>query len=305
MPKSKGCHLIATIPAMTDLDKVEHIISDHFISGVRWNTGVVSPYNEFETLQILKKLTDKYHKKFWVDLKGRQLRITEWAAPMFSCIKVNHNFSVDLPATIILRGEEPLIIEKVAGNKIFTKTIPKNCVGAGQSVNILGENLNIEGYLTDKDKDYLAACNTLGISNIMASFVEDFHDILDILEFNQSFRIVCKIESKKGVEFLAGLKGSGLGVMAARDDLYVELNNGPYTMYDALTDIINTNKNAICASRIFTSLEHSRNVALSDFSDLELMYNIGYRNFMLCDNVCNYCFDKAIKAWRIFLYEKR
>lgn len=294
----KVCNLIATIPAMTDLKKVENIISCPFIYGVRWNTGIVSPYSEKETLEILKRLTDKYKKKFWVDLKGRQLRVIEWGNPLYSTIKVNHKLSVDLPAIVCLRGEKPLQLVKVKENELYVNPLPVHAVGVGQSVNVLGKNLNIDGYLTEKDIIYLNACKELQIKDIMASFVEEFTDIAEIKMVYDDCNIVCKMESVKGCYNLSDFEGFNL--MAARDDLYIEVEN-PYYMYMFLNRIIRHDANAICASRIFTSLEHSSKISFSDFEDMETMYNMGYRNFMLCDNVSNYKFEDAIMGWRIFL----
>lgn len=294
----KNCKLIATIPALTDIKKVERIIANPFIYGVRWNTGIVSPYSEEDTLLILRNITNQYKKKFWVDLKGRQLRVIEWGNPLYSSIKVNHKFTVDAPAKVLLRGESPLDLVKVDGNQIFVNPLPKHSVGVGQSVNILGENLEIEGYLTEKDIAYLRVCKKIGLNDIMTSFVESFEDIAEIKFYLDTANIVCKMESEKGLKNLKDFEGFSL--MAARDDLYLELKN-PYYMTYALREIINQDNNAICASRIFTSLEHSSKIAYSDFEDMENMYNTGYRYFMLCDNVSNFVFDEAIEGWKVFL----
>lgn len=297
----KTCNLIATIPAMTDLKKVEYIISCPYIYGVRWNTGIVTPYSEEQTLTILKNLTRQYKKKFWVDLKGRQLRVIEWGNPCYSSIKVNHNVKAPIDSIVLLRGEKPLNLVSANGNELFVNPLPKHAVGVGQSVNILGDNVEIEGYLTEKDKVYLSLCNKLGIKDVMISFVEDIQDIIEVKLINPDCNIVCKIESKKGINNLKEFDGFNL--MAARDDMYIELEN-PYYMTYGLKKIIEQDKDAICASRIFTSLEHSAKIDYSDFEDVEQMYNMGYRNFMLCDNVSNFVFDEAIRGWEVFLNEK-
>ena len=299
--RMKNCNLIATIPAMTDLRKVSRIISNPFIYGVRWNTGIVSPYDEYETLKIIKEFCETYNKKFWVDLKGRQLRVIEWGNPLYSAIKLNHSIEVNGPATVLLRGEKPLELVKSMGNEIFINPIPHNAVGAGQSVNILGKDVKINGYLTDKDKIYIDACRRLGIKDIMASFVESISDVVEIKMAHGNCNVVCKIESEKGIKNIEDL--DGLSLMAARDDLYIELQN-PYYMNYALHKIIEKDKEAICASRIFTSLEYSPKISFSDFEDIENMYSMGFRYFMLCDNVCNYVFEEAIKGWEVFINER-
>ena len=89
--------------------------------------------------------------------------------------------------------------------------------------------------------------------------------------------------------------------MAARDDLYLQCLENNNDMLCYLKKIIERDSEAICASRIFLSLERSKTVSFADFTDLELMYNLGYRKFMLCDNICNYSFESAIKAWEEFI----
>lgn len=293
----KDCKLIATIPAMTDLKKVHKIIGNCYISGVRWNTGIVSPYTVDVTLDILKEITEQYKKELWIDIKGRQLRVEEWGNPLYSSIVLNHEISTNGLCQVKLRGESYLDLVSSNGREIFVNPLPSHAVGKGQSVNILGDVI-IKGYLTEKDKEYLKYCSEKGILNIMASFVEEMSDIKDILNYDKNFNIVCKIESKKGIQNLNFFKG--LNLMAARDDMYIELRDYRDMNY-GLYKIINQDKDAICASRIFNSLEHGSVISYSDFMDLEQMYTMGYRNFMLCDNVCNYCFDKAIQGWGLFL----
>lgn len=295
----KNCNLIATLPVLTNLEKIENIISNDYICGVRWNTGIVSPYSEIKTISLLKSMTEKYNKKFWVDLKGRQLRIIEWAAPMYECIKLNHNIFSELPTVVILRGEEPLNITFIEGNSIYVDPLPRHCVGSGQSINILSDSLEIEGYLTEKDKLYIECCKNMDVNHFMASFVENIYDLAEIASIYPESKIVCKIESPKGISLIPNLQGCN--IMAARDDLYIELKRNPKDMYTALEKIIQSDKDAICASRIFSSLETSSVISFSDYQDLEMMYNMGYKNYMLCDNICNYHFDRAIDAWKGFI----
>ena len=70
-----------------------------------------------------------------------------------------------------------------------------------------------------------------------------------------------------------------------------------------LRKIISKDKTAICASRLFSSLNNNPNVSLSDYEDLELMYLYGYRNFMLGDDVKGPKLKKVLKAWGEFINE--
>lgn len=308
----KDCILIATIPSLSSKSKVESVFRCPYVSEVRFNTGGINPYTPFQTISLLKELATLYHKKLWIDIKGRQLRVASWANPLFSCIQLNHKVNVEKGAKICFRNGDTLNITHIQnGNRIFVDPLPKEALGRGQSVNILSPTLSIAGnYLTSQDKAYLKAANKNGITHIMASFVEkesDIHEIKSMFPFETLVTVVAKIESRRGLAFLANdwLKyQENVFLMAARDDLYIELAQNPKETMDALKSIICLDKRAICASRIFPSLEKRREFPdFTDFADLELMYQIGYRRFMLCDNICNYAFDRAIHAWKEFINE--
>ena len=132
----------------------------------------------------------------------------------------------------------------------------------------------------------------------MASFVESFDDLAKILWILPTAHIVSKIESLKGIAFIEQYDVPNL--MAARDDLYLQ-SGQDYSMLNHLRTIISKDSGAICASKIFLSLEKRETADLADYADLELMYNMGYRKFMLCDNISNYCFEKAMRAWKCFI----
>lgn len=296
----KNCTLIATLPALNNLDNVHHVFANPNISEVRFNTGAQTPMEAQETMEILLELSNKYQKKLWIDIKGRQLRVAKWADPLYSCIELNHDIEFSHPAKIYFRNDDATYITDVVdGNKVFVDPLPKYALGAGQSVNIISKGLKVKGYLTPKDEDYLLLCRKLGVSSIMASFVENVSDLVDIHHILPNAEIVSKIESLKGIKFITRYKTKSL--MAARDDLYLETGEN-YDMLKHLQTIIRTDPGAICASRIFLSLQKHDTVDFADFADLELMYRIGYRRFMLCDNICNYRFDKAISAWEDFIY---
>lgn len=298
----ENCTLIATLPALNNLEKVEQVISSPCISEVRFNTGSHTPYTIPETLSLLKDLCNKYNKKLWIDIKGRQLRVAKWADPVYSCIELNHSVEVTYPAKVYFRNGDGCEITHIkGGNKLFVNPLPKYALGAGQSVNIIADNVQIDGYLTDTDTRYLMVCRKLKLPFIMASFVERPEDLWDILKYLPKAEIVSKIESQKGLDFISKDETYLPSIMAARDDLYLQTGQN-MKMLEHLKLIISKAPNAICASRIFLSLEKGDEVSFADFADLELMYSIGYRNFMLCDNICNYAFDKAIEAWEDFIH---
>lgn len=292
------CSLIATLPNLNHKDKIHKILSNYNVIEARYNTGASSLMTTEETLSILKSLSEQYSKDIWLDLKGRQLRITKWADPLYEAIELNHNIDIAYPAKVLFRNGGVSNIVRTRGNKIIVDPPPRQALGAGQSINILAKDLEIEGYLTPKDIEFLNLCNQFEFNKIMASFVECEEDFEDIKQHLPNAEIIAKIESLKGMKLIIE-KDLNYNLMAARDDLYIQ-TEGSIDILKYLKLIIEKNKDAICASRIFSSLERQNKVDLADYSDLELMYQMGYRNFMLCDNICNYHFDDAIEAWKGF-----
>jgi pyruvate kinase len=197
--------IIATLPSLHRKALVERIINHPLIGGVRYNVGTRSSYSPKETLETIYARTEKAGKKFWVDLKGRQLRIVRWADPTYGDIVLNHDIEVDLPARIFFRGNEWSTIVDVQGNRVFVDPDPQSAVGAGQAVNVIGDNLKILGYLTEQDERYLEAAKKLGIEDIMLSFVEESGDISEVLIIHPLAQCILKIESLPGLNFVKKL----------------------------------------------------------------------------------------------------
>lgn len=304
--------LIATLPPVYRQELMEKIISHPLIDGVRYNVGYATPYSPRETLEWILALIKVHNKKFWIDLKGRQLRIVHWAAPNYGTIILNHEIEVDCPATIFFRGNEWSELKVVKGNQIYVDPPPAKAVGNGQAINIHGNNLKIKGYLTKDDCEYIKEACDLGILNFMLSFVEEIDDLVaveNILKENSGYKsgsaqFVLKIESPRGLEFIDSISAKTFEkhpIMAARDDLMINIGQNKATMLKALEKIVLRNPEAILASRIFSGLETNGEVTMGNWSDIRLMQLMGYKHFMLSDGICGKYFDEAIVAWQDYL----
>lgn len=300
--------LIATLPAIYQEELMEKIISCPEVSAVRYNIGAASPYSPKETLEKILTLTATHKKILWVDLKGRQLRITQWATPIYGKIILNHEVDVDLPARIFFRGNEWSQIKFVRGNQVFVDPPPQHAVGAGQAVNIIGENLRIKGYLTEEDESYMAAARELGVMNFMLSFVEHWTDIWAVQKIvgeKNDMSVVLKIESQRGLHFVetefCDDRYRCMNLMAARDDLMINIGENKAKMIAALKQIIAADPQAILASRIFAGLDgNGGHITMGDISDLHLMHEMGYKHFMFSDGLCQRHFVAAIDEWKKF-----
>jgi len=308
--------IIETLPHFYQSELIEKIVSHPLVGGVRYNTGYRSPYSPKETLEKIVELTTKYGKKLWIDLEGRQLRVTGWSWPKKGGqITLNRAIDVDLPAKIHFRSDGWYNLKLFHGKMIFIEPLPKQAIGDGQTVNIQGDNLNIDSYLGGNDYAYIDAAVKLGIFNFMLSFVESLDDLAEFEEAlftspgydysKNPAEAWLKIESLKGLEFLdyyadGLLLKEDYHLIAARDDLLTNIGDNRAMMLPALKKIISLDPDAILASKIFSGLESEGDVSMGDLSDLELMHNWGYKNFMFSDGICQRHFDKAIKSWSDF-----
>jgi pyruvate kinase len=152
-------------------------------------------------------------------------------------------------------------------------------------VNIVDSSLVIEGTLTETDKAYLAAMSDLGLVNIMLSYVERLSDVDEVRALLPDSSIVLKIESQRGLEFVRDVGASRGRLMAARGDLFIEVPQ-PHRVLRAVRDIIAADPEAIVASRILGSIARDPVAESSDISDVAWLIGLGYRTFMLGDEVC-------------------
>lgn len=294
--------LIVSLPPVHQEDLLKEIITHPCVGAVRYNTGMSSAYPPVEVIQRIQKLAEPLGKTIWIDLKGRQLRVIEWANLPYGPIVLNHRVKVKLPAKVCFRGDDCCELKEVVdGNKLYVDPLPKAPVGRGQSVNILSEKLEVEGGLLSLDYEYIDVAVQNRVFNFMLSFVEGWDNILELEDALGKHRskstIYLKIESQAGLDFvfqndISLLKGYRL--MAARDDLMIQI--GILNMNKSLNMIIKKDTKAICASRILMSLE-SGSVSMADVSDLEYMLSLGYKDFMLSDGISREHFPAAIKFW--------
>ncbi len=296
--------LIATLPSADKRELVDRIFSHPLVSGARYNVGIRCPYNTRQALGTVKAIADKYQKRLWVDLKGRQLRIEKWADPTYGDIELNHEIEVETPARIVFRGGHGSNITHVQGNRLYVNPNPEQAVGAGQAVNVLGKGFKIKGsYLTERDREHIEVAKNLGVHDYMLSFVEGSQDIQDVRALDGDAKLVLKIESLPGLEFVARGYSThrDCQLMAARDDLFINIGENKFDSIRALELLLEKDPQAICASHIFPSLDSVGHVGMTDISDLELVRRMGYRNFMFSDEISHRHFDEAINAWKYFV----
>lgn len=280
---------IVTIPPYANF--IDEVARHPIVRGLRLNTVMPLREGPGEALDRLAK----FGQPLWVDLKGRQLRVVGAAIPPYTEITLSHRITVQTPTTAFFSdGNESAEVVAVDGQRLILDGGIRRLIGPGESVNIPHPSLRIEGTLTETDHAYLAAMKERGLTKVMLSFVETPTDVDEVKSLLPGAEVVLKIESQRGLAYATRHKAEQGRLMAARGDLYVEVIR-PHRLPAALRQIIQADPQAIVASRIFDSLAFSPIPTSADISDIAFLLSLGYRAFMLGDNICQQR-DSVIEA---------
>jgi pyruvate kinase len=281
VPARAGVGAIVTLPPYADF--VEEVARHPLVTGFRLNT--VMPLAGESRREALERLS-RLGPPVWVDLKGRQLRVVEAATPPFTAVRVSHRLRVPTPCDVFFGdGREAARLLAVEGDRLILEDGPRRVLGPGESVNVVHPALEVEGYLTDGDRAWLAAMGELGLTRAMLSFVERAEDVEEARTELPGIEPMLKVESRRGLAF-AGRHGGRLGrLVAARGDLYVEVRQ-PHRIVGALRDVIAADPEAVVASRLFPTLARTPVPVASEICDAAFLLALGYRTFLLGDEVC-------------------
>src|SRR5512147_2048103 len=144
--------LIATLPLYP---KYRTDVANHpLVMALRFNT--VTPLDTGIQAVVDGLLGAAYPKPLWLDLTARQLRITQFAYLPESCVTINHKIRVDTPCTVYFRDCASTLESVQDGDRLLL-TRPERVVGQGESINILDDSLEVDGFLTEQDCEYVAA----------------------------------------------------------------------------------------------------------------------------------------------------
>jgi pyruvate kinase len=164
----------------------------------------------------------------------------------------------------------------------------------------------------------IATVRKAGFTRWFLSYVEGKRDVDEFLSLvGRDAEVMLKIENQKGLDYVARgfKKRENLRLVAARGDLYIELAR-PHEIPTAMRTIISKDPDACVGSRILLSVVQepileafnmlirkdpdaavkARDLlaatqrpgvpSCADFQELAGLYDIGFRTFMLCDELC-------------------
>lgn len=265
--------------------------NDRNLSGIRLNSAMMSSSELDAELDIIKKVQPCL--PLWFDIKGRQPRVVQvHENPHCLDITLNHPVQVDPPTTVLFKaGADSAMLKRTEedGQRLIFLGGPRYKVRPGESIHIRQKGFRIKGPLfTPAEIEKIVKVRVAGIRKWFLSYVEKASDVEEFLNLvGRDAEVMLKIESAAGLEYVAKdfVKRDNLTLVAARGDLYVEIEK-PHRMPDALRLIINKDPKALVGSRLFLSVVQEPVPSCSDFLELAWLYDIGYRRFMLCDEMC-------------------
>ncbi len=284
-----------------------YFAEDDRLAGIRLNSAMIDHSILGNELAILKRT--KVVPPLYFDIKGQQLRVEEFHPnPNYLDITLNHSISVQTPTVVLFKaGEDWARLAKVTegGRRLIFDGGPKYMVKAGESLHIRHPSLKVTGpVFTESELKKIQTVREAGFTRWFLSYVENQRMVDEFRELvGRDAQVMLKIESKKGLEYVARdfRKESNLSLVAARGDLFVEVDK-PHDIMAALKLIIQNDPEACAGSRMLLSMVNSPVPSCSDLADLAWMYDIGYRNMMLCDELClkHESLDVAVSAFEAF-----
>lgn len=264
------------------------------LAGIRMN-GLL--FKACDLQGELSKIPKTASVPLWLDAKGRQLRVEESIShPDHLELVLNHGIKgLDLPHPIIFKaGEDWAMVEKITdgGKRLHLRAdgFPKYRVKPGDSIHFRNPKMVINDSLfTSNEKEKIQLAVKMGCKNFYLSYVESQRDVDEFRELVGPFaNLHLKIESKQGLEYVAREYqplSPYVRLVCARGDLYVEVDK-PHHILAAQKLIIERDPLAIIGSRIMLSLFKNSVPACSDINELGYLQGQGYRDFLLCDDLC-------------------
>ena len=253
-------------------------------------------------------------------------------------IRLNHPINVQTPTPVLLKAAaDGALLKSVEdeGYRLVFDGGPHYKVKAGESLHIRHTSLKVGGpQFTDKELQKIERVKKAGFTRWFLSYVENQRDVDEFLALvGKDAEVMLKIENKRGLEYVARefKKRDNLRLVAARGDMYVEVDR-PHHILAGVKQVIEKDPDACVGSRILLSVIHEPILAAftllakrdptgmipaakllaatqkagipdcADWHELAWLYDIGYRNMMLCDELClkENLLATAIKAFDCF-----
>ena len=283
---------------------------DNRVQGIRLNSAMM------EASEIDDSFVHQARKSkvpLWFDIKAMQMRVQEVVCD-HACdhleFKLNRPVKVSqTPFPVWFKAGEDCgeCIEIRDGNHFIFEGGPNYEVRRGESIHIRDPELKVGGTVfLDYELEKIKKVVDMGFDRFYLSYVYDQSHVDEFRKLiGPDAELILKIENKWGLDWIADWTPQPhTHLMAARGDLYIEIDQ-PHQMMKACKLIIDKDPGAYVGSRMLLSLVEQSVPKCADFSDLAWLYDIGYRNMLLCDELClkDDLLSRAVNAFDAFRTE--
>lgn len=271
--------------------------ADHRIQGIRLNSAMMAAS---EIDGVFRARRNRATVPLWFDVKAMQMRIREVVNDHTTDhleFILNRPVKVKTPCAVYFKAGEDRakLVEIRDGTHFIFEGGPRFEVRAGESIHILEPGLEVGGpTFLPYELEKIDIIKGLGFSRWYLSYcysqrhVDEFRELV-----GRTDEVVLKIENVAGLEFAATKYrcDEKTRLMTARGDLFVELPK-PHMILNACKTVIERDPGAFVGSRMLLSLNEVKGKpyepipCAADLSELAWLHDIGYRNFLLCDELC-------------------
>jgi pyruvate kinase len=273
-------------------DHFSRFAMDHRVQGIRLNSAMMAAA-EIDSDFVRKSKVAKV--PLWFDIKGMQLRIREIVCDE-SCdhleFILNRPIKCNVPCPVWFKGGEDCakLIEIKNGTHLIFEGGPHNTVKVGESLHIRNPELEVGGpTFLDYEIEKIQRVVNLGFNRYYLSYVYSQKHVDEFREFiGPDAELYLKIENKLGLNYIADefKPSSNTHLTAALGDLFVEVDR-PHQILQAVKLVIEKDPAAVVGSRMLLSMCNDKaEPSCADLTQLAWFYDIGFRNFLLCDELC-------------------
>lgn len=274
-------------------DHFPKFAADPRLQGIRLNSAMMAA-SEIDDKFVRRASRSKV--PLWFDIKGMQLRIKEaWIEGDHYEFILNRPVQCATPFPVWFKaGEDAGLCVEVRDGTHFilaegAKHGPQNQIKAGESIHIKRADLVVGGpTFLDYEIEKIEKVKSLGFNRYCLSYVYDQRHVDEFRELvGPDAHVYLKIENEVGLEWVANhyKPQPHTNLFAARGDMYIEVAR-PSQILGACKLIIERDPDALVGSRMLLSLVKDEVPACSDLFELLALYQMGYRTFLLCDELC-------------------
>lgn len=319
--------IVATLGPATNNYKTLKSVIQSGANVIRINFSHGNTDKHQESIDLIKKVREDLNTPvaIMVDTRGPEVRVKKFTDgcailkkgklfTLYGYAKEGNHEGVAVTEPTCLKGlkkgdiilaNDGLIKLSVLENKGFEvvcKVMSGGVLSDNKGLNFKNVDLNLP-YISQNDKHDLEWAFKNGCDLVSASFVNSKQDILEIRKLmhanKYSCKIIAKIESLQGIKNLEEILEVADGVMVARGDLGVEIEQSklPKIQMDLITNTIKKGKTVIVATEMLESMINNPRPTRAETIDVaNAVYNGTSAVMLSAESAVGKYPDKAVKT---------